>query len=175
MKNMPTWEQVDAIIEYDPATGLFRWKVQGGGRRKRGWFAGADEHGYRAISVCGRLQRAHRIAWLLMTGDWPGMPIDHMDQNPANNRWSNLREVPHQLNCHNVSAPSKNSVTGVLGVHMRSRRGTRDKPYVADIRVDGRKIHLGQYATLREAQAAYLKAKAEFHPGYIARNCDKAA
>ena len=166
MRPLPTYAQVQAIIEYDPATGLFRWKVHQGGARKTGWFEGADEHGYRSISVCGRLQRAHRIAWLLVTGEWPTLPIDHIDGSPANNRWANLRQVPHILNTHNVQRASKNSGTGVLGV---SKSGSKTSPYVAGIRVNGRRIHLGSYATLEEAAAAYLKAKRELHPGFVER------
>lgn len=164
MRPLPTYAQVEAIIEYDPATGLFHWKVHQGGARKAGWFEGADEHGYRAISVCGRLQRAHRIAWLLVTGEWPTLPIDHIDGNRANNRWSNLRQVPHVLNCHNVRRASKNSGTGVLGVSLGP---SKSSPYLARIRVDGRRIHIGSFATINEAREAYLKAKRELHPGYV--------
>lgn len=164
MKSLPTAEEVSAIIEYDPETGLFRWKVHQGGARKAGWFAGSDEHGYRAISVCGRLQRAHRIAWLLMTGEWPAMSIDHIDGDKSNNRWANLRQVPHALNTHNVRRASKNSSTGVLGV---TRTGSDRKPYVAGIRVEGKRVYLGSFATVEEASEAYLKAKREMHPGYV--------
>lgn len=165
-RKLPTHAEVSAIIEYDPETGLFRWKVHQGGRRKAGWFEGAEEHGYRSISVRGRLQRAHRIAWLLMTGEWPELTIDHIDGNRANNRWSNLREVPHKINSHNVRRASKNSKTGVLGV---IPSGSQKSPYIAGIRVDGKRIHLGSFATLKEAEAAYLKAKRKLHPGFVPR------
>lgn len=164
MKPLPTVEQVAAIIEYDPATGLFRWKVHKGGRRAVGWFAGAEEHGYRAISVRGRLQRAHRIAWLLMTGEWPAEEIDHIDGNRANNRWANLREVPHVINSHNQQRPSKNNQCGVLGV---SRGTSKTRPYIACIRVDGKRQHLGSFATIEAASAAYLEAKRRLHPGFV--------
>ncbi len=164
MKPMPTRAQVASIIEYDPETGLFRWKVHQGGRRAKGWFAGAEEHGYRAISVRGRLQRAHRIAWLLMTGDWPALEIDHIDGDRANNRWSNLREVPHAINSHNQQRPSRNSATGVLGV---TRGASKTSPYIAGIRVDGKRIHLGSFATIEEARDAYLRAKRRLHPGFV--------
>ena len=164
MKPLPTYEQVCAIIEYDPETGLFRWKVHQGGRRKKGWFDGTEEHGYRAISVCGSIQRAHRIAWLLMTKSWPLNEIDHRDCNRANNRWKNLRDVKHLLNSHNQHKASRNSKTRVLGVTIGK---SRKSPYIASIRVNGKRLHLGSYGTIESAGDAYLSAKRQLHPGFV--------
>ena len=41
---------------------------------------------------------AHRLAWLYVTGSWPSQDIDHIDGDPTNNRFANLREVTHQEN-----------------------------------------------------------------------------
>lgn len=164
MKTLPAQAEVAAIIDYSPETGLFRWRVHQGGPRKQGWFAGADEHGYRAISVRGQLHRAHRIAWLLMTGYWPEQEIDHIDGDRSNNRWENLREVEHVINSHNQRRASTNSTTGVLGVSMGP---SKKSPYLAGIRVNGKRIHLGSFPTLEAAEAAYLKAKRKLHPGFV--------
>lgn len=164
MKTLPSKEQVSAIIEYSPQTGLFRWRVHQGGARKAGWFSGCEEHGYRSISVCGRLQRAHRIAWLLMTGEWPNLSIDHIDGDRANNRWANLRMVPLAVNCQNVRRPSRNNTTGALGV---SRGPSKTSPYIASIRVDGKRIHIGCFSDIEQAAEAYLRAKRAYHPGYV--------
>lgn len=109
-------------------------------------------------------KRAHRIAWLLMTGAWPEQEIDHIDGNRSNNCWSNLREVEHVLNSHNQRRPSKNNSTGALGVSMGP---SKTSPYLAGIRVDGKRIHLGSFRTLEEAESAYLTAKRQMHPGFV--------
>jgi hypothetical protein len=46
----------------------------------------------------------HRVVWFLCKGTWPVHEIDHIDQNPANNRIENLRDVPHVVNCNNRRA-----------------------------------------------------------------------
>lgn len=47
-----------------------------------------------------RLFSAHRLAFVLMTGNWPNI-VDHIDRNRTNNRWSNLRDGDHADNARN--------------------------------------------------------------------------
>ena len=97
-----------SILNYEPMTGIFRWKII-----KTGWRGSiiacpgdraghAKRDGYWGVVIDGKHLLAHRVAWLWMTGNWPEMAIDHIDRNKGNNRWSNLREAtPSQnsLNC----------------------------------------------------------------------------
>lgn len=41
------------------------------------------------------------------------------------------------------------------------------RKYLAGIRVDGKRIHLGSFRTLEEAESAYLTAKRQMHPGFV--------
>ena len=66
---------------------------------------------------------AHRVAWLLHTGEDPGdMQIDHIDGNTASNIFSNLRLVDHQSNMMN-QRKFKNNTSGVTGVSWAAREG----------------------------------------------------
>jgi hypothetical protein len=49
--------------------------------------------------------RSH-LVWLKSTGTWPtrGLCIDHIDQNPLNDKISNLREVSNSKNIENVTS-----------------------------------------------------------------------
>ena len=58
----------------------------------------------------------HRIVWELFNGEIPdGMIIDHIDQNPLNNKIENLRCVTNQINLRN-KGKYLNSSTGITGV-----------------------------------------------------------
>ncbi|HFN3771038.1 TPA: HNH endonuclease signature motif containing protein, partial [Enterobacter hormaechei] len=94
-RNCPelTAEMVRELLEYDPTTGLLTWKTC---RKKvqKGSVAGSVCGNGRKLYVkvrIGRLYRAHRLIWLLVTGEWPKCHIDHVDNDGTNNRWSNLR------------------------------------------------------------------------------------
>lgn len=97
-----TQERLKEVLEYDPASGNWRWKVRTSWRVETEGRAGTiNSHGYVAIKVDRKLYRAHRLAWLYMTGQWPN-EIDHKDRNKANCAWANLRSVTHAENMMNV-------------------------------------------------------------------------
>lgn len=120
-----------------------------------------SKRGYVQVSAGDRLYMAHRIAWLLATGDWPKGEIDHIDGNRANNRLDNLRDVSTAINQQNIKRPKHSSATGQLGAEFRARDGK----YRARIRANGKQILLGTFALAHEASAKYLAAKRELHQG----------
>ena len=42
-----------------------------------------------------------RLCWLVQIGDWPKHTIDHVDRDPLNNKWENLRDVTQGVNNQN--------------------------------------------------------------------------
>ncbi len=67
--------------------------------------------GYIQVSLklpCGKHVSAlgHRVAFLLMTGEWPepGLHVDHINREPSDNRWENLRLTTPRQNALNNSA-----------------------------------------------------------------------
>ena len=83
------------LLHYCPNTGVFTWKTRTAKRVQVGDVAGfvAGSRGSRAIRIEGVNHYAHRLAWLYMTGAWPAGVVDHMNGDPSDNRWSNLRDV----------------------------------------------------------------------------------
>jgi len=135
-------------LAYDPDTGIFTWKVSRG-RCKAGDQAGTlDPEGYRSIQVDGKKHRAASIAWFIMTGCWPE-GVDHIDRNPDNNCWNNLREVTHQQNCYNRK---RSQASGFRGVYPHGKR------WKSTIRLNGKNRHLGTFDTPELASAAYQQA-----------------
>lgn len=165
-KEPPSYNEVRAVIEYDPKTGLFRRIRHLGGKRNTEWFGGSPHSGYRRVQVCGQQHLSHRVAWLLMTGSWPEFEIDHIDGHKANNRWANLRRATRFLNNQNMRKARAGNPTGVLGVSYDARFVD---PYVARICHNRQRVYLGRFATLEEAEAAYLKAKRKLHQGFVER------
>lgn len=66
-----------------------------------------DEQGYIRFQFNGKKQRAHRVAYYLMTGSWPSKLMDHINRDRKDNRWSNLREVSPVENRANSSRDNK--------------------------------------------------------------------
>ncbi len=160
-EHMMDVEYLRSALHYDAATGVFTWKVSRG-PIKVGDVAGTPSvRGYLVIRVDYKLYTAHRLAWFYMTGKWPEHEVDHKDLDRANNAWDNLRPATHAQNQRNMSA-QKNNKLGVKGVGLFLGK------YKAQIRYKGKQIHLGCYATLEEAKAAYEEA-ANIAAGEFAR------
>lgn len=153
-----TFEEVDRMLSYDPATGALTWKVSRG-NAKASSVAGTDDgQGYLRVRVQGKKYFAHRLAWLLHTGAWPSQQLDHIDGSRTNNRISNLRECSNAENHQNRGKRSDNS-SGVQGVCWHKAA----KKWMARIKVDGKQIHIGYFDTIEEATAARTAAKAQYH------------
>ena len=147
-------EQLKEILHYEPDTGIFTWLVSTGKRVKAGDIAGCIEaEGYRVIRIKTKLYKAHRLAWLYMTGKWPKHQIDHDDRVRNNNKWSNLFEATNTENQKNCSK-RKDNVSGVAGVDWIKV----DSIWRARIRSNGQRISLGRFKDKFEAICARLSA-----------------
>lgn len=155
-----TAEKLREILIYDPATGLFRRRASSlGCSTKRELGSRPDSGGYAVVVLLGARYRAHRLAWLYMTGEWP-LSVDHINGVRSDNRWSNLREADNKLNTENARRPRSSNVScGVLGV---TRSGSR---FIAQIKSNGRHHYLGSFDDATSAHAAYVAAKRVLHVG----------
>ena len=154
-----TAERLREILNYDPDTGVFTWRVPKGRRVKAGAVAGCDNGDeYIRIRIDGRDYRAHRLAWLYVHGCWPSDQLDHINGNRSDNRMSNLREATPAENNQNRAISSKNT-SGFPGVHWHRAKCK----WQAQINVNGKKRHLGWLSDPAEAHAAYTAAKARLH------------
>lgn len=161
---LPTLKQVRELFSCDPEKGDFTWLVgrpRGNRPIRVGDIAGTTTlQGYRRLTVARTQIESHRVAFLLMTGDWPpvGKVVDHRDGDRSNNRWSNLRLVTTSENAHNVIRPRIDNRAGYLGV--RYHKGV----WFAQINVANVRHHLGSFPTAEAAHEAYVAAKQRLHP-----------
>lgn len=166
---MLTADEARNIWRYNPDTGEFFWLVPAwGGKIPAGSPAGtisgdgagrADRRVF-LLKYRGQMYRAHRVAWLITIGKWPSNQIDHINGDPLDNRFCNLREATRHQNMHNTK--KRAGTSRYKGVSKSFGK------WKAQIRANGNPIHLGQFATEEEAHAAYCKAAKELH-GEFAR------
>lgn len=161
MNNLLTLTRLRELLKYEPTTGLFRWRLGGRGTGGGGSVAGTTTGDYAVICVDGLHYRANRLAWFYMTGEWPSGVVDHIDTNPRNDRWLNLRDVTHQVNLQNMRDPGVRNKSGFLGVSWHQHTGR----WRASISLNNKAKHLGLFSTAPEAASAYVEAKRVHHAG----------
>lgn len=159
----PTQARVTEVLDYDPDTGIFRWRQTRGSRAIVGHIAGSPHNeGYLQIKIDGVNYLCHRLAWLVMTGHWPTRLVDHENTIGTDNRWTNLRQAGHAENAQNVHRAHEDSVTGLLGAAVFG------KQFRSTIMVKGKAISLGVHKSAEDAHQAYLSAKSKLHPYWSA-------
>ena len=112
-----TQELLKSLVSYSPLTGEFTSINPSKYNAHRGKRAGClhKTTGYRMLYLQGKTYREHRVAFFYMTGNWPSLQVDHINQFKNDNRWCNLRDVPPAVNCQNRPL-YKNSTSGHTGV-----------------------------------------------------------
>ena len=156
---MVTADSLHDLFDYNPETGLLTWKVHAARRRKPGDIAGCkDPSGRILVGIKGKLFKAHRIIWAMMTGEWPTLSIDHINEDPSDNRWCNLRLATKSENMRNMTITKANSSgTKGVGFHVRANK------WRAYIGVNGKTLHLGLFETKEEAIAMRKEAATFLH------------
>jgi hypothetical protein len=139
------------VLNYERDTGVFRW-LSGGPGRSAGSIAGyLSADGYWRVKINYRKYSAGRVAWLMVTGEWPTHQIDHINGNRSDNRWINLREATQSQNGANRSVTGSKS-TPIKGVYRKGRG------WESSIQKDGQYKYLGRFRTIEDARAAYERA-----------------
>lgn len=149
-------DQINDLLHYDSETGVFVWnRAPGRNFRLVGRAAGRiGSAGYVEIGLGGKRYMAHRLAWLLVYGQWPKRQIDHINRIKTDNRISNLREATVPQNGHNVGVQSRNT-SGVRGVDWRPGRSR----WRARLMVESTGVSLGNFSDFFEAVCARKSAE----------------
>lgn len=146
---------------YDQETGVLTRRLATGNQSKAGDVAGSpDKDGYLVAKADGRAYKVHRLIWLIVTGTWPVGDIDHINGSRSDNRWGNLRDIPHEANNQNQRRARRDNRSGYLGVTRRA-----NGKFYASICLNKRCLHLGVFTCAEQAHAAYLNAKRQLHSG----------
>ena len=146
-----TQDELKSLLSYEPDTGIFRWVNDvGNGKLKATTVAGSIKRtGYVIIWIGGTGYRAHRLAWLYMTGRESTKLIDHINRVKSDNRWENLREATLAENQWNHDLKRSNK-SGVSGVHFCNTW----KKWKASCNVNGKRYNVGTFKELSDAAKA---------------------
>ena len=156
-------ERVRELLDYNPDTGVLRWKMSRG-QARAGDVAGCiTNKGYRYVAIDGKFYRSARLAWLLSYGVWPTREVDHMDRDRSNDALVNLRLASSEQNKWNSSLRYDNK-SGCRGVHHVVSRGV----WRAQIVVNYKTINLGEFRDKEHAAAARRIAAACLHGEFAA-------
>lgn len=164
---------------YDPESGKCFWKqrpiehfkTEAKFKRFCTLFAGKeagslDIEGYVNVSFnyLGKYYKLklHQVIFVLLGIEVPeGSVIDHINRNPQDNRYCNLRLATFSKNRANCNI-GKNNTSGCLGVTKQLNK------WMATLRRDNTYYYLGKYVTLEEAVAARQNAENQYNTtGYV--------
>ena len=151
IKPLPPLSRVKELLDYNPETGVFTWKVTRKGMNAGDSAGTKKTKGHLGISIDGVEYYAHRLVYLYMTGEDPGsLQIDHKNRVRNDNRFSNLRIATAKQN-------RRNSVHKGIAFHKASNK------WQAKIEAAGKQRYLGLFDCPLMARLAYLDAKKELH------------
>jgi hypothetical protein len=162
-KPLPSVEHLRQRLRYEPETGKLYWRESAS--MPTHWntrYADteaftADFRGYRHGTFDYNRYLAHRVAWALHHGYWPDDTLDHVNHDRADNRIENLRQVSQSDNMKNMKR-HRNNTSGATGVCWYARY----QKWIANIKVDGRSLHLGYFADMQDAITARKAAEAQY-------------
>lgn len=169
-KPLPTQQYLRECFDYDLSTGVLTWRVRPRAHftSTRSWrttntrYAGKEaglalSQGHRQLRLDGCLYRSARVIWKWVAGQDPIAQVDHVNVDPADDRWSNLRLANQAQN--GANAPKRrNNKTGFRGVYF----GPRGR-YVAAVRFQGKRYYAGSTRTAAEAHQLYCNLAAKLH------------
>lgn len=148
-KPLPSLDILKESFDYNQDTGELFWKT-----RPRSHFSSLRGHSvfnatfagkvaghahtrnfYIEVRLMKKLYKAHRVIWKMVTGEDPKDMIDHIDGDPSNNRFENLRICTNQENSRNAGKPrSSDRTSRYMGVGFQRNR------WVGSITVNGKPI-----------------------------------
>ena len=152
------WSMLKNLLEYK--NGDLFWKVDRGSQKVQGKKAGTKlptGHVVVRIRELGGAIYAHRIVFYLINGYVPNM-IDHVNNNPSDNRIENLRVCTRSENYMNKGA-HRNSKSRIKNVYFNKRLNT----WYVQLKAGGRVFYVGCLKTVEEAKAVAFALREKHH------------
>ena len=146
----PTWEPPTAEARF--------WSKVDKSGSCWNWLAGMNGYGYGQFYTGERYMGAHRYAYELVHGPiQDDRQVDHLCFNHACVNPEHLRLVTIKQNAENRVGPQSNSTSGIRGVTWNRQT----QKWLAQVGHHGRNIHVGEYTSLSDAEAAVVAKRNE--------------
>lgn len=162
-----TQEQVRALFDYRE-DGYLVWKIKPSKSVARGSLAGSSpekNEEYRRVKINGWDYAVHRVIYLWHYGESPQV-VDHIDRDKRNNRIENLRAATIAQNAWNVDIRTDGKVP-YKGITYRPEK---KKPWIFELRANGKRVIHQSFSSLKEAVAAAREARRVYHRSF---RCDE--
>lgn len=152
MKEIKIKDQVALVDDedYDKVSRV-KWSLNSGGGR----FHLYAIHGFRVNGV-SRILSMHR--YIIGPENAQGLDVDHINGNSLDNRRSNLRVCTRSVNLHNKHNLHALNTSGTTGVYYSKSR----KRWIAEIRIDRKRKHLGRHVNKEDAIKARKEADIKY-------------
>lgn len=173
-KEWPDINEVKRRVHYDRKNGVLRyrprpfsdfehmkrnevmwkmWNTRFAGKR----WGSISKSGHMKGDIDGSEVYAHHVVWALETGSWPDFQVNHIDGDPQNNRFKNLRYAEQSQVAKNQSLHRDNT-SGVSGVQRRKDTGK----WTARIETSKGTKYLGCFESKDDAVEARRLAEAQY-------------
>lgn len=146
-----TQARVHELFDYRE-DGVLLWKQTRGCSLKGNVAGWKMPNGYFNAQVDKKNYGIHRLIFMWHYGYFP-KEVDHVDNNPSNNKIENLREANRTNNCQNTRIRKTNK-SGCKGVSWFKKYSK----WIAQIQVNKKKMNLGYFDDPKEAAEAYKEA-----------------
>lgn len=176
-KTLPAQEVLVQLLRYEAETGKLFWQERGpehfAGRatqqakRWNSMYAGkeaftcVEPRGYRCGAIFGVAFKAHRVIWVMMTGEDPDV-IDHANGDRSDNRWQNLSNTDAYGNTRNARRRHDNT-SGMTGLR-RHRKASGSFGWAVAVRNN----YIGMFDCI--GQAIKARKEAERRHGFHANH-----
>jgi hypothetical protein len=171
-------EDLRQLISYNPEVGILNWlprplqfcKCE---REQKRWNSRCankvtkvtkDELGYLRFKLFDVVYKAHRVCWALHYGAWldQNLFIDHINNDPSDNRISNLRAVTMAQNNMN-QRKLKKQTSSLKGVFWSNK----DMAWRSRLIHDGKAYELGLFLDEQLAHQSYCNLAKELRGEYF--------
>lgn len=115
----------------------------------------------------GRRETVYLNKWITNTTD--SMCVENIDKDTLNNQRSNIRIIPKANKNQNRRGANKNGSTGVRGVSWNKN----SKKFYAHLTVNYKRISVGYFDSLQEAEKAVIESRKKYMPYAIEKEESK--